>query len=163
MKKPDVPTTSAVRFLIHKKISLVPHFYKYEEHGGTKVASSSLNIPEHDAIKTIVLETDSKQPLIVLMPGDMEVSTKQLARIICVKHIGPCDERTAEKHTGYIFGGTSPFGTRKQLPVCAEKSIFGLEKIFINGGKKGFLVEITPIDLANALSITKVEVGIKIN
>ncbi|MDI6804321.1 MAG: Cys-tRNA(Pro) deacylase [Bacteroidota bacterium] len=155
MSKAETPGTAAVRYLREKKINFIPHFYKYEKHGGTKVASSSLNIPEHNTIKTIVMETDSKQPFIVLMPGDMEVSTKQLARIISVKHIEPCDERTAEKHTGYIFGGTSPFGTRKQLPVYVEKTIFNLNKIYINGGKRGFLVKITPKDLENALPITK--------
>lgn len=147
--------------MIDKKINFVPHFYKYEEHGGTKVASSALNIPEHSIIKTIVMETDTKQPMIVLMHGDCEVSTKNLARFLGVKHVEPCDERTAEKHTGYIFGGTSPFGTRKQLPVYVETSIFEMNKIYINGGKRGFLVEITPSDLKNALPIIKVEAGIK--
>jgi Cys-tRNA(Pro) deacylase len=160
MNKLEIPVTAAVRHLREKKINFVPHFYKYEEHGGTKVASSSLNIPEYNTIKTIVMETDIKQPLIVLMHGNYEVSTKNLARILGVKHIEPCDERTAEKHTGYIFGGTSPFGTRKQLPVYAEKTIFDLEQIYINGGKRGFLVEITPTDLGSALPITKIEVGI---
>jgi Cys-tRNA(Pro) deacylase len=159
MSKIEIPVTTAVRYLRDKKINFIPHFYKYEEHGGTKVASTSLNIPERNTIKTIVMETESKQPLIVLMQGDMEVSTKQLARTIGVKHVEPCDEKTAERHTGYIFGGTSPFGTRKSLPVYAEKSIFELEKIYINGGKRGFLVEMVPADLENALPITKVEVG----
>lgn len=162
MSKQEIPVTAAVRHLRGKKINFTPHFYKYEEHGGTNVASIALNIPEQNTIKTIVMQTDTKQLLIVLMHGDMEVSTKQLARIIGVKHIEPCDERTAEKHTGYIFGGTSPFGTRKQMPVYAEKSIFNLDKIYVNGGKKGFLVEITPTDLENAIPITKVDVGIKI-
>ncbi len=107
------------------------------------------------------METDTKQPMIVLMHGDCEVSTKNLARFLGVKHVEPCDERTAEKHTGYIFGGTSPFGTRKQLPVYVETSIFEMNKIYINGGKRGFLVEITPSDLKNALPIIKVEAGIK--
>jgi Cys-tRNA(Pro) deacylase len=160
MNKFEIPITAAVRYLRGKKINFIPHFYKYEEHGGTKVASTSLNIPEHGTIKTIVLETDTNQALIVLMHGDMEVSTKQLARIIGVKHVEPCDERTAEKHTGYIFGGTSPFGTRKQLPVYAESSIFHLGKIYINGGKRGFLVEITSTDLETALPIIKVDAGI---
>ncbi len=161
MSKLDIPVTPAVRHLRYKKINFVPHFYKYEEHGGTKVASATLNIPEHNTIKTIVMETDTKQPLIVLMHGDREISTKNFARLLGVKHIAPCDERTAEKHTGYIFGGTSPFGTRKQIPVYVEKSIFDLDKIYVNGGKKGFLVEITPTDLETALPIIKVEVGIK--
>jgi Cys-tRNA(Pro) deacylase len=161
MSKQEIPVTSAVRYLLSKNILFIPHFYKYEEHGGTKVASSSLNIHEHNTIKTIVMETDGKQPLIVLMHGDMEVSTKQLARIIGAKHVEPCDERTAEKHTGYIFGGTSPFGTRKQIPVYAEKSIFELDKIYINGGKRGFLVEITAGDLKNALPLMDVEISIK--
>lgn len=162
MSKQEIPVTAAVRYLREKKINFTPHFYKYEEHGGTKVASVALNIPEHNTIKTIVMETDTRQPLVVLMHGDCEVSTKNLARLLGVKHVEPCNERTAEKHTGYIFGGTSPFGTRKQLPIYVEKSIFDLDKIYVIGGKRGFLVEITPTDLENAIPITKVEVGIKI-
>ncbi len=161
MGKPIIPTTTAVRFLIGKKISFIPHFYKYEDHGGTKVASSALDIPELNTIKTIVMETDTKQPIIVMMHGDREISTKKLARLLQVKHIEPCDERTAEKYTGYIFGGTSPFGTRKQLPVYVEKSIFDLDKIYINGGKRGFLIEITPTDLEKVLPVNKIEVAIK--
>ena len=160
MNKLEIPVTAAVRHLRQKKINFVPHFYNYEEHGGTKVASIALKIPEHNTIKTIVMETETNQPLIALMHGDCEVSTKNLARTLGVKHVEPCDERTAEKHTGYIFGGTSPFGTRKQLPVYVENTIFNLENIYINGGKRGFLVEITPIDVENALPITKVDVGI---
>jgi Cys-tRNA(Pro) deacylase len=162
MNKLEIPVTAAVRHLREKKINFTPHFYKYEEHGGTKVASTALNIPECNTIKTIVMETDNKQPLIVLMHGDMEVSTKNLARTLGVKHVEPCDQKTAEKHTGYIFGGTSPFGTRKQLPVYVENTIFDLDKIFVNGGKRGFLVEMAPANLEIALQVTKVEVAIKI-
>lgn len=157
----DYPITTAIRFLRDHKINFKPYFYKYEEHGGTKVASRELNIPEHQIIKTIVMQTDRKDLLIVLMHGDYEVSTKNLARIIGVKHIEPASEREANKATGYVFGGMSPFGTRTKLPVYAEKTIFDLDKIYINAGKRGFLVEVIPQDIKKCLEIIEVEVGIK--
>ena len=159
MKKADTPITSAIRFLREYKIKYEPHFYTYEEHGGTKVASVALGIDEHHTVKTIIMETDERKQLIVLMHGDCEVSTKNLARAIGVKNVHPCDDRTAERVTGYIFGGMSPFGTRTRLPVYIEKTIFSLDRIFINGGKRGFLVEMNPSDL-NTLSPNSVEVAI---
>lgn len=159
MKKPDVPTTSAVRFLREKEINFVPHFYTYEEHGGTRVASSALGVSEHITIKTIIMETDEKKPLIVLMHGDCEVSAKNLARFMGVRGVQPCDERNAERITGYVFGGMSPFGTRTKLPVYVEKSIFELQKIYINAGKRGFLVEIDPSSLM-FLSPFQVEIAL---
>jgi len=159
MKKPDVPTTSAVRFLREKEINFVPHFYTYEEHGGTLVASGALGVSEHITIKTIIMETDEKKPLIVLMHGDCEVSSKNLARFIGVKSVQPCDERNAERMTGYVFGGMSPFGTRTKLPVYVETSIFKLQKIYINAGKRGFLVEIDPSSLMS-LSPFQVEIAL---
>jgi Cys-tRNA(Pro) deacylase len=158
--KSDYPITTAVRFLREKNIKFAPHFYHYEEHGGTKAGAAALNLPEHALVKTLVMETDQHKPLIVLMHGDCEVSTKQLARILGVKSVSPCDERSAHRYTGYIFGGTSPFGTRTQLPVYVEKSIFDLPTVFVNGGKRGFLVEIDPRALREALSLTEVEVAI---
>ena len=158
--KQDYPVTTGVRFLRERKIEFQPHFYEYEEHGGTKLSASALGIPEHDVIKTLVFETDARKPLIVLMHGDREVSVKELARIIGVKRVEPCDAATAQRATGYVFGGTSPFGTRTVLPVYAEKSIFSLPKIFINGGKRGFLVELDPSVLKTELHTTEVEVGI---
>jgi Cys-tRNA(Pro) deacylase len=160
MTKEDYPITSAIRFLREKKVAFVPFLYRYEEHGGTHQFAVEFNVPEHQVIKTLVFETDQKKPLLVLMHGDREVSTKQMARIIGVKQITPCDAIAAQRHTGYQFGGTSPFGTRHQLPVYAEKTILDLQKIYINGGKRGFIIEITPHDLCIALEIKEIEVAI---
>ena len=157
MDKQDIPITPAVRFLREKKIAFQPHFYPYEDHGGTRVASAKLRVPEHAIIKTLVMASESGQPLLVLEHGDNQVSTKQLARILGVKKINPCDEGTAQKHTGYQVGGISPFGTKKKMPVYAEKSIFSLSKMYINGGKRGFLVEISPADLVRALAVIEIE------
>jgi Cys-tRNA(Pro) deacylase len=160
MGKPEYPVTTAVRVLREKKIDFQPHEYTYEEHGGTKLSATALNVPEHEVVKTLVMQTEEKKPLLVLMHGDREVSTKQLARITGAKRVDPCDEATAQRHTGYQFGGTSPFGTRHPLPVYAERTIFALPRIFINGGKRGFLVEIRPADLRKAFEVTEVEVAI---
>ena len=160
MVKEDYPITPAVRFLREKKITFVPYLYRYEEHGGTHQFAAEFNIPDHHVIKTLVFETDEKKPLLVLMHGDREVSTRQMARIIGAKQITPCDANTAQRHTGYLFGGTSPFGTRRQLPVYAEKTILTLQKIYINGGKRGFIIEITPHDLWAALGVREIEAAI---
>jgi len=160
MAKPEYPMTPAVRFLRERKIAFNPHLYTYQEHGGTRVGALALNLPEHLLVKTLVLETDAHTPLLVLMHGDREVSTKQLARLLGVKSVAPCDERTATRLTGYLFGGTSPFGTRTSLPVYAEKSIFSLPRIYINGGKRGFLVEIDPRALREVLQVNEVEVAV---
>jgi Cys-tRNA(Pro) deacylase len=160
MGKPEYPMTNAIRLLRDRNVGFQPHMYTYEEHGGTALSATALGVPEHEVVKTIVLETDERKPLIVLMHGDREVSTKQLARFMGVKRIEPCDEATATKHTGYVFGGTSPFGTRHPLPVYVERSIFELPRLFINGGKRGFLVEIQPSDLRKALPVTEVDVAI---
>jgi len=156
----DYPITAAVRELRERKVPFIPHLYNYVEHGGTRVSAEALGVMEHFVIKTIVMETDSKRPLLVLMHGDLEVSAKQLARTIGAKHVELCSADVAQRHTGYQFGGTSPFGTRKRLPVYAEKTIFDLPKIYINGGKRGFLVEIDPKELKNTFDVTEVEVGI---
>ena len=158
MSRPDIPVTAAVRFLRQQDISFEPHLYPYEERGGTRHSATCLAVPEHNVIKTLVFETDGRQPLLVLQHGDHEVSTKSLARILDVKRVGPCDQASSQKHTGYLFGGTSPFGTRIALPVYAQASIFGLDTIYINGGKRGFLVQIAPQDLRRALQIHEVEV-----
>ncbi len=160
MSKEDYPITTAVRELRDKKVSFVPHLYNYVERGGTAVSAEALGVPEHSVIKTIVLEADGKQPLLVLMHGDLEVSTKQIARVLGVKHVELCAADVAQRHTGYQFGGTSPFGTRKKLPVYAEKTIFELERIYINGGKRGFLVEIDPKELKRVVGAEEVLVGI---
>jgi Cys-tRNA(Pro) deacylase len=158
--KTDYPSTPAVHFLRANKIPFTPHMYSWEEHGGTARASATLDVPEHMVIKTLVMETDARKPLLVLMHGDQEVSTKQLARALGAKHIQPCEAAIAQKHTGYMVGGISPFGTRARLPVCVQRSIFDLERILVNGGRRGFLVEINPADLRRALPVTEVEAAI---
>lgn len=160
MTREAYPVTSAIRELREKKVNFIPHFYTYIEHGGTRVSAESLKVSERNIIKTLVLETEFGTPLLVLMHGDMEVSTKQLARVLGVKKVELCSAEVAEKHTGYQFGGTSPFGTRKRLPIYAEKSVFDLQTIYINGGKRGFLVQIDPRDLKRLPDVTEVEVAI---
>jgi Cys-tRNA(Pro) deacylase len=157
----DYPVTPAIRFLRDRGIRFITYSYAYEEHGGTRVSSEALGRSEHEIVKTLVFQNENRRPLIVLMHGDREVSTKQMARILGAKKIEPCDAPTAQKHTGYLFGGTSPFGTRIELPVYAEKSIFELPRILINGGKRGFLVEIDPLEIRKHLSSTDVEVAIE--
>jgi Cys-tRNA(Pro) deacylase len=154
------PMTQAVRLLRDKNIAFEPHLYSYEERGGTKRSAEELQVDEHSVIKTLVMETDSRDPLIVLMHGDREVSTKELARVLGVKTVSPCDPTVAQKHTGYMVGGTSPLGTRKALPIYAEKTVFDLPLIYINGGKRGFLVSLDPKDLHRALKIAEVTVAI---
>lgn len=143
------------------EIPFIPHLYAYEEHGGTKASAVALGVDEHVVIKTLVMQTDQHKPLLVLMHGDREVSTKQLARAIGVRGVIPCDAKTAERYTGYVFGGTSPFGTREQLPIYVESSILSVPKIHINGGKRGFLVEISTADLRRAIPVTEVHVAIE--
>jgi len=159
MTKEDYPVTQGVRHLRAKKIMFIPHVYPFVEHGGTHHVSEYFHIPERQVIKTLIMEKDDRKPLIILMHGDREVSVKQLARELGVKHVNPCDEKDAQRYTGYTVGGISPFGTRTALPVYAQSTIFELDRIFINGGKRGFMVEITPADLEKALSITKVDVA----
>ena len=156
----DYPMTQALRVLKERQIAFIHREYPYEEHGGTKHSSACLNVPEHIVIKTLVMETEDRKPLIILMHGDCEVSTKQLARTLGAKTVKPCDPATAQKHTGYLVGGTSPFGTRKELPVYVESTILALEKIVINGGRRGFLVEMNPADLKKAFPIREVQVAI---
>ena len=158
MDRANYPVTPAVRVLREKGIVFHPHLYNYKQHGGTKHSAEELKVDEHAVIKTLVMETDSREPLIVLMHGDCEVSTKSLARTLGVKTVSPCDPAVAQKHTGYQVGGTSPFGTRKPLAVYAEKTIFDLALIYINGGKRGFLVAIHPNDLRRALTVSEVNV-----
>lgn len=155
------PITQAVRELKKAGIAFVPHLYDYQEKGGTAVSSAALNVDEHRVIKTLIMENESKAPLIVLMHGDCQVSTKQLARLLNVKAISPCSPDVADKHSGYQVGGTSPFGTKKKMPVYVEKSIFALDEIFINGGKRGFLVAIKPADIRRLLEVTEVEIALR--
>lgn len=150
------PVTTAVRFLRQHGVDLTHHLYDYVEKGGTAVSSSSLGVPEHAVVKTLVMEDDKKQPLIVLMHGDRQVSTRELARQLGVTRIGPCTPDAAEKHTGYQVGGTSPFGMRKAIPVYVESTILQLDRIYINGGKRGYLVGIAPsvLDLVKARPVS---------
>lgn len=158
MAKPDeYPITQAIRVLRAENVTFTPHIYEYVEHGGTAVSAASLGVNEHSVIKTIVLEDDKKQPLICLQHGDKEVSTKNLARAIGRKTVTPCSPETASRHTGYLVGGTSPFGTRKAIPVFLERSIAELPSIYINGGKRGFLVGISPSEIVRVLRPTLVD------
>jgi Cys-tRNA(Pro) deacylase len=156
----DYPITPAVRLLREHKIDFTPHIYNYVEKGGTRESAKQLGVDEHSVVKTLVFETNEKKPLIVLMHGDREVSTRSLARHIGVKAVEPATPERASKITGYLVGGTSPFGTKQRVPVYLERSILDLEKIFINGGKRGFLVEISPEVLKSVLQIEVVEVAV---
>jgi Cys-tRNA(Pro) deacylase len=153
------PMTLAVRELLKHNVQFTHHLYNYEEKGGTAVSSRELGVPEHSVVKTLVMETENKDPLIVLMHGDRQVSTKQLAREIGVKTVSPCKPEVADKHSGYQVGGTSPFGTRKPMPVYLEKTIAELDRIYINGGKRGYLVGLAPSELIRVLKPTLVNVA----
>jgi len=157
----DYPVTPAVRMLREKRVDFEPHLYNYVEKGGTKHSAEELGVDEHAVIKTLVMETDQRKPLIILMHGDREVSTKNLARQLGVKTVTPSKPEVAQKHTGYLIGGTSPFGTRTQIPVYAEQTIFELPLIVINGGKRGFLVSISPQILRDVLQAKEVNVAIE--
>ena len=156
----DYPITPAVRALREKGIDFEPYLYDYEERGGTRRSAEALGVDEHAVVKTLVMETDGRKPLIVLMHGDREVSTKGLARAIGAKSVQPCQPETAQKHTGYVVGGTSPLGTKSALPVYVEKTIFELPVIYLNGGKRGFLVSLDPKVLRDVLPVEAVEVAI---
>src|SRR6266404_6675050 len=156
----EYPITPAVRFLREKKVDFVPHLYDYVEKGGTRESARQLGVDEHAIVKTLIFETNAKKPLVVLMHGDRQVSAKNLARHIGLKSVEPATPDRANKWTGYLVGGTSPFGMRATMTVYVEKSIFALDKIYINGGKRGFLVEIKPESLAATLKIEEISVGI---
>jgi Cys-tRNA(Pro) deacylase len=158
--KEKIPSTPAVLALRAAKVEFTPHFYDYEERGGTAVSSRELGVDEHHVVKTLVMEDDAADPFIVLMHGDMKVSTKELARAMGAKRVAPCAPDTAQRHSGYRVGGTSPFGTRKRLPVYMEKSILDLPRIYINGGSRGFLVGLTPQAIVDLLAPALVEVAI---
>lgn len=155
----DFPVTQAVRFLREKRVEFVLHLYDYVEKGGAKESARQLGIDVHAVIKTLVFETNERKPLVVLMHGDREVSTKSLARHLEVKSVEPVTPERANKLTGYLVGGTSPFGLKTKMPVYAERTIFGLDRIWINGGKRGFLVEIEP-EVLRFLDVAEVEVAI---
>ena len=154
--KPHVSETPATAFLKRQAVAFTEHPYIYEEHGGTQVSARELGVDEHVVIKTLVMEDDKARPLIVLMHGDRKVSTKNLARQIGVKSVLPCDPAVASRHSGYLVGGTSPFATRKPMPVYVEKSILALPKIYINGGRRGYLIGMEPAELARVLALKPV-------
>ncbi len=160
MPQNDIPVTMAVRFLREHRVEFHARFYVYEEHGGTARASAELGVDEHAVLKTLVFQTDARDPLLVLMHGDREVSSRQLARILGVRAVSPCDAQVAQRLTGYMVGGISPFGTRSRLPVYAEETIFDLPRVLINGGKRGFLVEIAPAEIERTIAPTRVTVGV---
>ena len=161
IKNDHAPETPATKFLKTHRIPFSNHLYAYEEHGGTKVSARELNVDEHAVVKTLVFEDENAKPLIVLMHGDCKVSARELARQIGCKKIEPCKPEVANRHTGYLVGGTSPFGTRKQMTVCLEKTILDLPLIYINGGRRGYLVGVHPHDLLRTLNPTLVEVANK--
>ena len=154
-------STNAIRVLKQHHVPFTEHPYRYEERGGTRASARQLGVDEHAVIKTLVMEDDEKQPLVVLMHGDREVSTRQLARQIERKAVAPCDPDTAARHTGYLVGGTSPFGTKKPLPVFLERSIITLDRLYINGGRRGFLVAMAPSELIRVLAPTLVDVAVE--
>ena len=167
-----VPVTPAVRVLRAAGIEFVPKIYDYVERGGTRHSAEALGVDEHHVVKTLVMEAHGRpdrerlaspaaaQPLLVLMHGDREVSTRELARQIGAREVTPASASNVEKHTGYVPGGVSPFGTRRALPVYVEESILALERFLLNGGRRGFLVEIRPADLRRVISPVPVQVAI---
>ena len=156
-KTAHVSETPATQFLRQRQIAFSEHVYDYVEHGGTAESSRQLGVPEHQVVKTLVMQDERAQPLIVLMHGDQRVSLKELARQIPCKKVEPCKPEVAQRHSGYLVGGTSPFGTRKTMPVYVEASILALERICINGGRRGYLVGLDPRVLPELLQARAVQ------
>jgi Cys-tRNA(Pro) deacylase len=152
--------TPGIVFLRRNGVAYTEHFYEYVEHGGTAVSSATLGVPEHEVVKTLVMEDEQKKPLVVLMHGDRKVSTKELARQAGRKRIAPCKPEDAQRHSGYQVGGCSPFGLRKPLPVYMERSILELPRILINAGQRGRLVAIDPKEIVRTLAPVLVEVAL---
>ncbi len=156
----DYPVTMAVRALRQHRVEFTPHLYTWEPHGGTAASAAHLRVNEHQVVKTLIFEDETRKPLCILMHGDREVSAKNLARQTGRKSVAPCAPEVADRHSGYQVGGTSPFGLKRAMPIYCEKSIMELARIHINGGARGFLVEIEPKELARVLTPTLVEVAI---
>ena len=156
-----VADTQATVFLKENKVAYTEHEYEYVEHGGTEVPASALGVAEHEVVKTLVMQDETTKPLIVLMHGDRKVSTKNLARQADRKRVEPCKPEVAQRHTAYQVGGTSPFGTKKRMPVYMERSILELETIWINGGRRGFLVSLAPGEIVRTLAPMLVEVALE--
>jgi Cys-tRNA(Pro) deacylase len=159
MSRDRIPVTTALLALKKHQVAFILRPYKYEDRGGTRVSARELGVDEHEVVKTLVMEDENKAPLIILMHGDREVSTKTLARILGLKAVNPCDPKAAEKHTGCKIGGTSPFGTKKTLPLYMEETIADLPRILINAGARGLLVEMSPSELIRVLQPTPVKCG----
>jgi Cys-tRNA(Pro) deacylase len=160
-KKEHVSETPATQWLKRHGIVFSEHPYDYEEHGGTEVSSRELGVDEHHVVKTLIMQDETAKPLVVLMHGDCKVSTKNLARQIGCKSVEPCKPDVANRHSGYLIGGTSPFGTRKAMPVYVEQGILELERIYINGGRRGYLVGIAPAVLTQALAAVAVNCALQ--
>ena len=160
MKSENAPETPATKFLRQHRIAHSNHLYDYEEHGGTRVSSRELNVDEHAVIKTLVMEDEAAKPLIVLMHGDCKVSTKELARQVGCKKVEPCKPEVANRHSGFLVGGTSPFGTRRAMPVYIEQTILELPRIAINGGRRGYLIGIDPKVCVQVLGAKPVQCAI---
>jgi Cys-tRNA(Pro) deacylase len=152
--------TPAPQLLAQHGVAYTEHFYDYVEHGGTAVSSDALGVPEHEVVKTLVMETDKGEPLIVLMHGDRKVSTKELARVAGVKRVFPCKPEVAQRHSGYLVGGTSPFGTRKAMPIYLQATVLDLPRIYINGGRRGYLLGMEPSQLTRVLEPKLVDVAL---
>jgi len=156
-----VADTPATVFLKANRVAYTEHEYDYVEHGGTEVSARALGVDEHHVVKTLVMQDEDGKPLIVLMHGDRTVSTKNLARQAGAKRIEPCRPEVAQRHSGYQVGGTSPFGTRKKMPVYLERSVLDLPKVYINGGRRGFLVGLLPGEIVRTLQPALVEVALE--
>ena len=155
------PSTPATRLLRERQVPYTEHLYRYEERGGTAVSARELGVDEHAVVKTLVMEDETGAPLLVLQHGDREVSVKALARQLGRKAITPCKPEVAQRHSGYLVGGTSPLGTRKALPIYVERSVLDLPTIYVNGGSRGFLVGVEPKALAALLAATPVDAAIE--
>ena len=156
-KHSESPATAMLK---KHAVAYTEHVYEYVEHGGTGVSSAALGVEEHHVVKTLIFEDDQRRPLCVLMHGDRKVSTKELARQIGVKRVAPCKPEDATRHSGYLVGGCSPFGLRKPMPLYLEKTILDIEKIYINGGRRGFLVGMSPNDLVRVVAPTIVSASL---
>jgi len=153
--------TPATTFLDQHEVAYTEHAFEYREHGGTGHSSAMLGVPEREVVKTLIMENERAEPLVVLMHGDRKVSTKELARQAGMRRIAPCKPEVAQRHSGYLIGGTSPFGTRKRMPIFLERSVLALPRIYINGGRRGFLLGMEPAELVRLLSPVLVDVGIE--
>jgi Cys-tRNA(Pro) deacylase len=156
-----VAGTPATAFLAKHGVAYTEHEFEYIEHGGTSHSSASMGVPEHNVIKTLVMEDEGGEPLVVLMHGDRKVSTRELARQAGVKRVVPCKPEVATRHSGYLIGGTSPFGTRKRMRIFLERSVLELDRIYINGGRRGYLLGMPPAELTRTLSPVLVEVALQ--